>query len=195
MANPTGLFGLKPIRKKDGSPYNGAAEKCAVLAADAVAIGIGDPVKSTGTATADGIPVVAQAATTERIRGVVVGVDFNPDDLNTSYSKASTAGTVFVCPAEDMVFIAREDSDTDTMVATDVMGFVDLVAGVPNSSTGISSFGIDSSSAVSGTESDGATFQVLRLHQATDNVIGDNAVWEIQSVLYEAGNAVANVEL
>ena len=45
MSNATGGFGLRPIRMRDGTPWNGAVEKCYVASAYATPIYVGSVVQ------------------------------------------------------------------------------------------------------------------------------------------------------
>jgi hypothetical protein len=44
MANPTGPFGLRPVRHKNGAPWNGATVPVYCSASYATALYVGDPV-------------------------------------------------------------------------------------------------------------------------------------------------------
>ena len=49
MANTDSPFGLKPIRHRNGAPYNGAANPYYIPASYGTALVIGDPVIKSGT--------------------------------------------------------------------------------------------------------------------------------------------------
>jgi hypothetical protein len=49
MANPTGAFGLRPIRHFNGSPWNGNTVPCMCEDSYATAMFVGDPVLVTAT--------------------------------------------------------------------------------------------------------------------------------------------------
>ena len=80
MANADTPFGFRPVGGLDSSPYNGGTIECVLLAADSTATFIGDAVKLTGTASADGTaPSIAQCAAGDEVFGVVVWVSGSPD--------------------------------------------------------------------------------------------------------------------
>src|SRR5688572_2548968 len=98
MANADTPFGLRPVRYLSGAPYNGAANVYTTAAGDATAIFIGDPVVLSGTAqTVNGVtyPDADQAATTNVIVGVVVGVLPETAD-STVHRAASTVRRLLV---------------------------------------------------------------------------------------------------
>lgn len=184
MANVDSPRGLWPVRYFGGGPYNGAARRYFVPSTDSTAIFIGDPVKLAGSADADGIPTVAQAAAGETLIGVVVGVEAETRD-STTYRPASTDRYVLVADDPDLLFAVQEDSVGGALAATNVGNNCDLVIGAGNTATGFSGVEIDSSTAGTGT----AQVRIVDLHQAPDNAIGDNAVWLVRIV--EHRNATA----
>lgn len=174
MANSDNARGLTPVRHGDGSPYTGAANVYSIPASDSTAVYIGDAVKSAGSADADGVPTVAQAAAGDTIRGVVVGVV--PDTANSLiYRAASTLRKVLVADAPDLVFEIQEDSDGGALAAADVGNNADVVVGTGSTVTGRSAMEIDSSTK----NTTSAQLRILRLVPRADNEIGTNAKWEV----------------
>jgi len=53
MANTDAPFGLRPIRHRNGAPYNGAFNHYYVASSYATALFVGDPVVKTGTSNTD----------------------------------------------------------------------------------------------------------------------------------------------
>lgn len=177
MANVDSPFGLKPVRYFSGAPYNGAANRYYVPASDGTAIFIGDAVSLAGSADADGVPSVAQAAAGATIIGVVVGVEFVTRD-STTYREASTERYVMVADDPGLEFLAQEDSVGGDLAVANVGNNVDLVVGAGNTTTGLSGMELDSSTAGTGT----AQVRLVRLWQAADNEIGTNAKWLVRIV-------------
>lgn len=175
MANDDRPNGLKPIKHLDGSSWNGVTNIYYVPDTDSTALFVGDAVKLAGSADADGVPTVAQAAAGDLIVGVVTGI--KPDtDEGLNYRAASTAAYVYVCDAPDVIFEAQEDSVGGALAATDVGNNVDLVVGTGvTTGGGRSAMELDSSTAVTTT----AQIRVMRLSRKPDNEIGTNAVWEV----------------
>ncbi len=173
MANVDAPNGLRPVKHLDGSPYNGMANRYYVPASDGTAIFLGDAVVHAGSADADGIPSVAQAAAGDAdIIGVVVGIEPRTDeDLN--FRAASTERYLLVADAPDLVFEVQEDSAGGALAATNVGQNADIVVGTGNSTVGRSAMELDSSSATAAT----AQLRILSLVQRADNEIGDQAKW------------------
>lgn len=179
MANANTPFGLRPVRHRNGAPYNGAATRYFVPASDSTALFLGDPVILAGSADADGVATVARATAAggAYVLGVVVGVD--PVDGagaggrdSTTYRAASTARYVYVADDPDLLFEIQEDAVGGALAAADVGLNADLVAGTGSTITGLSAFQLDTS-----TKATTNTLQ-LRIHGfkvAPDNEIGANA--------------------
>lgn len=124
MANPDTPFGLKPIRHRNGAPYNGAVNPYYKPAGYATAVFVGDAVLKTGTsntaeASAPGagkfnigtLPEinVITVGDANWITGVVVGFGANPDDLSKVHSPASTEAIVWVCDDPDVIYEVQAD--------------------------------------------------------------------------------------
>ena len=124
MANVDTPFGLRPIRHRNGAPYNGAVNPYYLRSDYAVATFIGDPVIKTGTSnlvavSAAGVgdfdigtlPTInkATAGATNRITGVIVGFAPLPNDLTKQYNPASTERVALVCDDPDVIFEIQSD--------------------------------------------------------------------------------------
>jgi len=176
MANRDIPNGLRPVGYLNGATWNGKVNKYYVPATDGTAIFIGDAVKSAGSASADGkYPDVAQAAAGDAIRGVVVGFEVDPDNINYKYRPASTAMTLLVCDDPDAIFEIQEDSVGGALAVTEVGENADLVVGSGSTTTGLSGMELDSSDHKSAT----AQLRILRLVDRPDNELGTNARWQV----------------
>lgn len=170
MANIDAPRGLRPVKHLDGSPFNGAVNRYYVPSSDATAIFIGDAVKSAGSADANGVASVAQAAAGDPIRGVVVGVEpVTAESL--IYRAASTERYLLVADAPDIVFEIQEDSDGGALAAANVGQNADLIVAAGSTSTGLSGMELDSSTAATTT----AQLRILGFSQVVNNEIGANA--------------------
>ena len=124
MSNKDTPFGLRPIRHKNGAPYNGAFNPYFVPASYGTALFIGDAVVKTGTSnTAEVVapgagkfaigtlPEVNRVAAGDgnAITGVIVGFAPSPTNLGLNYNPASTARVVYVCDDPDVVFEIQAD--------------------------------------------------------------------------------------
>lgn len=179
MANVNRPTGLSPIRHIHGAPYNGAFQKYFIPASDATAVFIGDAVKSTGAGDASGIPVVTRAAAGDTIRGVVVGVHPNPNDLTSQYRKASEDRYVYVADAPDLVF---EIQDSGTTAAADCGANANLLVGAGSTTSGMSGSQLDGTSkAVTAT----LQLRILQVVQRADSELGANGKLEVMINLHE----------
>lgn len=177
MANVDSPFGLKPVRYVGGGPYMGDANLYYVPSSDSTAIFVGDAVKLAGSADSDGVPSVAQAAAGDTVIGVVVGVKPVTND-STIYREASTERYVYVADDPDLLFLVQEDSDGGALAAADVGNNCDLVVGSGSTQTGLSAMEVDSSTKATTT----AQVRIMRLWDAADNEIGDQAKWLVKIV-------------
>ena len=178
MANSNTPFGLRPVRHRNGAPYNGAATRYYVPASDSTALCLGDPVIIAGSADADGVATVtrATAAGGNYLLGAVVSVEPVTRD-STVYREASTARYVWVADDPDLVFEVQEDGVGGALAAANVGQNVDLIAAAGSTVTGFSGFMADSSTA--------ATTNTLQLR-----ILGFS-----QKIGNEPGNANAKMEV
>ena len=182
MPNDTGAFGLKPIRMRDGTPWNGADEKCYVSSLYATAIYIGMAVqRETETdnvdATGEHMSVeVVDSLSSGVWYGVVVGIEPVQTNLNLNYIPASTGGYVYVAVGANVVFLARGDGGAST-VSLDIGYNAPMVAtAAGTAATGVCGWHLAQASiAVTQT----LPLTILRVHQKEDNVAGVNALYEV----------------
>lgn len=117
MPNTSRINGFRPVKHVTGAPYNGQANIYAVLASDATALFVGDPVNLDGSAHTNGIASVTKATASGQVLGVVVGiVPAKMDPVSGSmsagaisldtpqYRPASTFAYVLVADAPDIVY-------------------------------------------------------------------------------------------
>ena len=172
MANTSRVNGFRPVKHVTGAPYNGQFNTYAVLAADGTALFVGDLVKLSGTASAEGLASIAQAAAGDAVIGAVVG--FVPDysDLNRpgQYRTASTLRYVMVADAPDLIFEAEADNGGAALAITDVGRAANVLVGAGSTVTGQSGMQVDSSTAATNT----ATFplKIVGFAQRVDNEVG-----------------------
>jgi len=129
MANTNSPRGFSPVQYLNGSPWNGQARLYSIAAAYATALYIGDPVISSGTANADGVPGVILGAATGALRGVIVGLGTtegliaNPGNLDITYRPAAaTAKDWFAMVVDDpnVIFEIQEKAGTQQLAATEI---------------------------------------------------------------------------
>lgn len=191
VGNSNTPMGLRPVGTLGSAGYTGRIQTFVALASDTTAIGIGDPVVMTGTADADGIPVVTrltQAGTTA-IVGAVVGVVPSPADLTLGYRKASTLMKVMVDTDPNTVYEIADSSSAQTtcIAATDVGNNATLSLGTVDTTTG-------NGKTVLGTTIGTTTtldVKILGLSPKVGNAIGDYAKYLvlINNHQFRAGTA------
>jgi len=186
MANPTGAFGLRPVRHLNGSPYNGAVQKCYVSASYATALFIGDPVLWSPTlAEKDSTgryPTINASAGTAGtlIRGVVVGFEPDPDNLSRLYIPASTGGYAYVAMAsDDLVFAIRGDGGGTPSAVFPGQNAVMIATAAGSTNTGLSGFHLDEGTTTAPNTTQNFTLHILGIQDKEDNTLADNAVYEV----------------
>ena len=133
MANVDAPFGLRPVRHRNGAPYNAAVTPYFIPSSYAVALFIGDPVVKTGTSNtaqvsgengiykAGSLPEInkATAGDGNALTGVVVGFEVLPSALSQTHNSASTERVALVLDDPDALFEIQSDDVAD-LAATDI---------------------------------------------------------------------------
>lgn len=192
MANADTPFGLKPVRHRNGAPYNGAARVYSVAAGNATAIFVGDLVTAAGTAqTIDGVVYqdVVQSATGDVFQGVVVGVLPDTQD-SLKYRAASTRRLVLVADDPDLQFEIQEVSGGTPLTANDIGLNANIVVGSGSTATGMSGMELNN-----GTEAVTNTLDVkiMGFVNRVGNEIGEHAKWLVALNRHRFANQVAGV--
>lgn len=145
MANTSRIFGFRPVKHQNGSPYNGQANLYYIPSTDGTAVYIGDAVKLAGSADPayGNAPTVALAAAGNPIVGIVVGFLSDPTNLNVGGTgrAASTNRYCWVADATDLVFEVETSNGTPGIV--DIALNADLAVGSPNATFARSGATID----------------------------------------------------
>jgi hypothetical protein len=181
MANVDAPFGLRPVRHLNGNPWNGQTVRMLIEDDDDTSYFIGDPVTITGAAGSDdtsGIIVadIAVATHSNRIYGVIVSFEPNPDNLSRFYIPTLQGGYANVCIDPDVIYEVRDDGTaaldggsigTNAMLTADTAG---------STITGLSGWELDAS--IVGAS---ATYQlqILGISQSPDNALGIHCVWDV----------------
>jgi len=161
MANVDSPFGLKPVRHRNGAPYNGATNPYYIPSSYGTALFIGDAVKITGTGNtaeveAPGVGKFDVATLREinsatvgdgnAITGVIVGFAPDPDGLNRIHNQASTERVAFVCDDPDVIFEIQADG---AIAATQLgLNAVLIATHSGDANTGLSGMELDTTSDV-----------------------------------------------
>jgi len=197
MANVDAPFGLRPIRHLNGNPWNGVTQRCLVEDDYATALFIGDPVIVTGAAGSDdtsGLPVInkATAGDTNRIYGVIVSFEADPDNLSRKHIPASTGGYANVCIDPDVVFIIQDDAGATLDGGSISDNAVISTSTAGSTVTGLS--GVELAAATTPTSDASYQLLILDVYKAPDNALGDNCIWEvlISNHVLRGGGAAAD---
>lgn len=192
MANADTPFGLKPVRHRNGAPYNGAFTVYSVPSSDSTAVMIGDPVTLVGTSqTINGVTYadVARSATGDVFQGVVVGV--LPDTADSlKYRAASTQRLLAVADNPDLVFEIQEVSG-GTALTTAAIGLnANIVVAAGSTTTGMSGVELDNSTEATTNTLD---VKIVNLVNRADNAVGEHAKWLVAFNRHRYANQVAGV--
>jgi hypothetical protein len=184
MANRDAPSGCRVVGSKSGY-HEGQLTRMAILAADTTATFVGDIVKISGTADADGVASIAQAAAGDTPIGIVVGFDPDGTNLELKHRQASTLRYAWVNTDPNVLFEIQEDSDAGALAITNVGQNADVVVGAGSTVSGLSAMELDSSTA--------ATTSTLVLHIESlvpreDNAIGNQAKWLCSFNVHQNGS-------
>jgi len=188
MSNPTGIFGLKPVRHISGAPYNGATVKCYISASYATALFVGDPVLLDTTladkdTTGKHLTIIKSAGTAGAlIRGVIVSFEPLVTDLTKVYNPASTERWANVCMDPEVVFQIRGDGYATTTYETKVLPGQNAVCiqhAAGSTYTGLSGMALDEGTTTHPDTTQNFTLHILGLADEEDNALGPNALYEV----------------
>lgn len=171
--------GFTPVGTLSGSDYHGKLRRISFSAGDSVACFIGDLVKLTANADAEGTtPVVAQSGVGDISVGALVALEPDTTDEGSlsspNFRAADTLRYGQVCFGSDVLYSVQEDSDGNSMPITDAGLNADVIIAAGNVITGASGMEIDSTTAAT------SNALALRLHHVENkigNKLGDNANW------------------
>jgi len=200
MANVNRPNGLSPVKHLTGAPYNGQGNIYQIAAADTHGYAIGDPVVSSGSGDANGVPGITLAAATGAIRGVIMGLGTaegliaNPLNLNSTTRPAAAQATdwyAIVADSPDLIFKVQEHTNGTQMTAAAIGFNQNLFLGTNN---GFSS-GWQLCSTTDNAPATTSTLQVrlLGLDRSSDNSFGGNAKWLVKINVHELAAATAGV--
>lgn len=209
MANTSKIRGFIPVKHVNGSPYNGQSNIYYVPASDATALFVGDPVKLTSDANAQGIQQVVKATAGAAVLGVVVGIIHPKLDpvagsmtagsiaLDTpQYRSASIGQYVLVCDAPDVIYEVEAVTGSNApynFAVADVGLNADLSTVAGSTTTGTSAAALNmAGAAVTAT----LQWKILGVVQRPDNEIGGAAtkvLVKINNAQLSAGTGTAGV--
>jgi hypothetical protein len=129
MANANRPCGFSPVQYLNGAPWNGQARLYSIDNDYATALYIGDPVISSGTSDANGVPGVVLGAVTGALRGVIVGIGTsealiaNIANPNITYRPAAATTNDWYCMVVDdpnVIFEIQEVAGATQIAATEI---------------------------------------------------------------------------
>tara|TARA_B100000282_G_scaffold103031_1_gene72803 strand:- start:29 stop:607 length:579 start_codon:yes stop_codon:yes gene_type:complete len=173
MANTAEKYGLRPVRKLDGSPFINAQNRYRIASGYATAIFQGDLVKPV---TGGGVER-AVAATSDKVLGVFNGVFYTDPTtqkptFKNHYPGGIAASDIIANVIDDPNVVYSIDSDGAFAVADIFKNFaITNVTG--NTLTGISEVQLDYS--VSGLTTSGTVLQAIDISQDTNNSTAGSA--------------------
>jgi len=181
MPNVNRPNGLSPVKHLVSGNYNGQANIYSIAATNVSGFAIGDPVISSGSSDARGVPGIALASGISPLRGVILGLGtgeggiFNPLNLNSTTRPAVAQSTYWYAMVADdpsLLFTVQEVGTGTSLLATSVGLNANLLLGTNN---GFSS-GWQLSNVGAATT---ATLQVklLGLSREPNNSFGPYAKW------------------
>ncbi len=179
MANPDTPFGLRPIRHRNGAPYNGAVNPYYCNSGYGTALFIGDPVdivaggSNASAITVPGFgelavgtaPEIEASAATGIITGVIVSFSADPTALENVHRLASTERIAWVCDDPDVIFEIQSDG---TMAATQMGLNASIIVAAGSTVTALSGVELDSTTEAT---TAGLELKILRAVNRVDNDI------------------------
>lgn len=191
MANENRPNGLSPVGYLNGSPWNGQCRLYSIASAYGTALAIGDPVISSGTADANGVPGIAIAAETGAIRGVIVGLGTkegliaNPSNLDSTVRAASTTGIGYALVVDDpnVIFEVQEVGTGTALAATEVGLNTNLKSGTNNGYVSGWMLKNDLEATTSSLQ-----VRLLGLARRSNNAFGAYAKWLVKINAHELGS-------
>lgn len=109
--------GFRPVNDINGTDYNGQVQSYYVLSSHATLLQAGDAILQTGNVTTINettYPNADAATNSSLISGFIVGVEFNPSNLEQQGLPAGVGGIIKVAPSFPDLLLSAEISDDIT---------------------------------------------------------------------------------
>lgn len=185
MANPTGAFGLRPVRYLNGNPYNGATVPCYCSSSYATALFIGDPVLVTTTTaerdTTLRYPTINKSGglSAAIVLGAIVAFDPYPDNLTLNYRTASTERIAHVAMGSDLVFEIRGDGGGTPTKNWIWNSAVMIATTTGDTTTGLSGMELDEGTTTAPSSTQADPLIIVGISSAPDNEIAASTIYEV----------------
>lgn len=185
MANDTGVFGLRPVRHIDGSPWNGATVKVYCSASYATALYVGDPVLFSATlaekdATGKHQTINKSAGTAGTlVRGVIVGFEPDPTDLELKYRPASTERYAYITVDPNLIYEIRGDGGAALTKVIPGQNAVMIADSAGSTVTGLSGMALDEGTTTAPNTTQNFTLHILGIKDVENNELAASALYEV----------------
>ena len=185
MANTVSAFGLRPVRHKNGSPWNGATVPVYCSASYGTALFIGDPVDASlvnaeKDATGHYLSVnLSTGADAQLIRGVIVAFDPYPANLELQYRLASTERIAHCVMDPSVIFEVRGDGGGTPIDNWTGMNAVLIATSSGDTTTGLSGMNLDEGTSAGPDENQSFPLVIEGLSNVEGNELGDDALWDV----------------
>jgi len=192
MANVAEKYGLRPVRKLDGSPFINAQNRYRIAANYGTAIFQGDMVKPTASGTIER----AVANTSDAVIGVFNGVFYtDPTTKKPTYSNyypgTVNASDIVANIIDDPNVVYKVDSD-GAFAVEDIFKNFAITNATGNTDTGISEVQLDYS--VSGLTTSGTVLQAIDISQDVSNneagAVNVDVLVRINNHFYDQGTGL-----
>jgi hypothetical protein len=128
------LAGFRPVKHRDGSPYNGQVNRYIIPSAETTAVNVGDLVILSDSDPGEPYAAVERATGTTAVVPIGVVVGFEPfyENLNVgNFRPASTKRIALVADSPDLIFAAPQDGVGGNYATASIGLNTTLVAGSP----------------------------------------------------------------
>lgn len=152
MANVDRVNGFTPVSNTVTGSYNGQSREYYVVGGVG-ALFVGDAVKSSGLANADGVPGVLQAAAGDNMIGVIVGFKVDRENTTTEYpgySASADTNIIYVCDDPNVIYEVQEDAVGGALALASVGLTCDHIVAAGSTTTGASGMELNTSDAGTG---------------------------------------------
>lgn len=186
MANASGVFGLRPTRYIDGTPWNGEVFEAYVSSSYATALFVGDPVLLTPTlaekdTTGTKLTINKSAGTDGIIVfGVITGFAPDPDNLSRIYNPASTERVAYVVrAASDLLFEIRGDGGGTPTKVVPGQNAVMIASSSGDTNSGMSGMALDEGTTTAPSANQSNPLFIWGIKEKADNELGTSALYEV----------------
>jgi hypothetical protein len=193
MANANRPAGLVPVKNLSGATWNGQGNIYSIAASYGTALAVGDPVISSGSADANGVPGIAIYGGTGAIRGVIVGLGtaeggiYNPNNLNSIVRPASDPAVWYAIVADDpnLIFEISEHANGTQLAAGQTGMNTTMQSGANNGY--VSGWTLSSQTDATAATTATLPIRLLGLARRANNAFGAYATWLVKINVHELG--------